>query len=49
MLAGFQFKGKNLFITERLPAATLEVKKACQEEILVTTTHNCEVSFSEGS
>ena len=43
MLAGFQFKGKNLFITERLPAAALEVKKACEEENLVTTTHNCEV------
>ena len=42
MLAGFQFKGKNLFITERLPAAVLEVKKACEEENLFTT------SFSEG-
>ena len=51
MLAGFQFKGKNLFITEGLPAAALEVKKACEEENLVTTIHpqmRCQ-SFSEGS
>ena len=43
MLADFQFKGENLFITERLPAAALDVKKACEEENLVSTTHNCDV------
>ena len=43
MLPGFQFKGKNLLITKRLPAAPLEVKKACEEEKLVTTTHDCVV------
>ena len=43
MLAGFQFKVENRFITERLPAAALEVKKECEKENLDTTTHNCEV------
>ena len=39
MLACFQFKGKNFFIT----AATFEVKKANEEANIVTTTHNCDV------
>ena len=43
MLADFQIRGKNPFITERLPAAAPEVKKAREEENLVATTHNCDV------
>ena len=50
MLCGYQNQSKNLFSTEKLPAPKLKVNKACDEENLFTTTHNCEVKiFLRGS